>query len=237
MSAFGDIITPIIGGGAFLMPPTAVAAALTRAGRGGSDNTTVAVTILAREMMRLGAWFTPTAARELARAALHAPALLPPLLLHLQAQAVALLSVVPDSRPMLLRLARSLPVTGSGVDAQTLAVLIDAAVAGGLLTVALQLLETAPVGWRLPPTVAHRLIHLAQLEGETAVIAEVQRTYLPRVFRNSPSSYTVSVEEENTTTAADASSSSYDIGSRLVSLTVGSGGGGGGGSNIQRELR
>ena len=221
-SAFGDIITPIIGGGAFLMSPMAVAAALQRAGRSGNDNT-AAVRILGREMMRLGAWFTPTSARELARAALHAPALLPPLLLHLQAQAVALLSVVPDSRPMLLRLARSLPVTGTGVDAQTLAVLIDAAVAGGLLTVALQLLETAPVGWRLPPTVADRLIRLAQEEGETAVIAEVLRSYLPspRIFRNSKSSYTVSVEEENNNNTV---ASSYDVGSHLVSLAGGSSG-------------
>ena len=174
VSAFGDALVTVAGGGALLLPPEVVAAALSRAGRG--DATTILT--LAREFMRLGAWFSPSAVRDLARASLRNPALLPPLLLHLQAQAIALLGAAPDARPMMLRLARSLPVTGSGVDANTLAVLVQAATAGGLLTVALRLLETAPAGWKLPPPAAERLIALALEGGETAVVAQLKRSYL-----------------------------------------------------------
>jgi hypothetical protein len=228
LSSFGDRMAALVDArGAALsvaactLPPAAIAAALARAGRGDC----AAVPHLAREFFRLGAWLSPSAAREVARAALRDRALLPPLLLHLQAQALALLRVVPDTAPFLPRFSRALPVTGSGVDAETLSMLVDAATAGGLLVVALQLLETAPASWRLPPAPLARLAALAEATGEAALAAQLVRSFgsapaagaRSRLFANTITR--ARVADEAHSREAAAASRAFIAGSRLAALT------------------
>jgi hypothetical protein len=228
LSSFGDRMTALVDArGAALpvaactLPPAAVAAALARAGRGDS----AAVPHLAREFFRLGTWLSPSAAREVARAALRDRALLPPLLLHLQAQALALLGVVPETAPFMARFSRALPVTGSGVDAETLSLLVDAAAAGGLLVVALQLLETAPATWRLPPAPLERLVALAEATGEAALAAQLRRSFggaaaaasRGRLFANTITRARV-VDDAHSRDGA-AASRAFIVGSRLAALT------------------
>jgi hypothetical protein len=158
------------------LPAAVVADLLTAAS--ADENLGSEIPRLTRELLRLGAWLNPTAVRVLAAETLRDRALLVPLLMHLQAQAVALVRAVPDLAPLSPQLLPVLPVTGTGVDSDSLGLLVDAAVASGMLYVALQLLQTAPLGWRLPPPSSHRLSLLSSRAGETAVVDHVRKSFL-----------------------------------------------------------
>ena len=177
VTASGDAFVVISSDeGAADLPAAVVADLLTTA---ASDSRLApAIPRLMRELLRLGVWLSPAAIRVLAAETLRDRALLVPLLMHLQAQAVALVRAVPDLAPLAPALLSAIPPTGTGVDSDSLELLVDAATASGMLHVALQLLQTAPQGWRLSPSSAQRLTLLAARSGEAAVVDHIRKTFL-----------------------------------------------------------